>query len=126
MFLRHAIEWRESIFAPQLVQCAQKRPAKAFEESVSGPVAQTPDPIRAISHGLDRAFAQLGRIHFLRKLWPAAFAHIERVEARKWTRAIRSHVAGTFQTRTDRTATEGIRVPAPINPGECSFHRALA
>src|SRR2546423_10256786 len=49
MFLRHAIELRESIFAPQLVQCAQKRPAKAFEESVSGPVAQAPDPIRAIS-----------------------------------------------------------------------------
>src|SRR2546426_7880000 len=49
MFLRHAIELRESIFAPQLVQCAQKRPAKAFQESVSGPVAQAPDPIRAIS-----------------------------------------------------------------------------
>src|SRR4051812_50168635 len=49
MFLRHAIELRESIFAPHLVQCAQKRPAKAFEESVSGPVAQAPDPIRAIS-----------------------------------------------------------------------------
>src|SRR5205814_8685998 len=80
----------------------------------------------AISHGLDRAPAQLGRIHFPRKLWPAAFAHIERVEARKWTRAIRSHVAGTFQTRTDRATAEGIRVPAPINPRECSFHRALA
>src|ERR1051325_4680507 len=49
MFLRHAIELRESIFAPQLVQCAQKRPAKDFEESVSGPVAHAPDPIRAIS-----------------------------------------------------------------------------
>src|SRR2546427_8441456 len=49
MFLRHAIELRESIFAPQLVQCAQKRPAKTFQESVSGPVAQAPDPIRAIS-----------------------------------------------------------------------------
>src|ERR1044071_10116330 len=49
MFLRHAIELRESIFAPQLVQCAQKRPAKAFEESVSGPIAQAPDQIRAIS-----------------------------------------------------------------------------
>src|SRR4051812_50141089 len=49
MFLRHAIELRQSIFAPQLVQCAQKRPTKAFEESVSGPVAQAPDPIRAIS-----------------------------------------------------------------------------
>src|SRR5204863_3801987 len=49
MFLRHAIELHESIFAPQLVQCAQKRPAKAFQESVSGPVAQVPDPIRAIS-----------------------------------------------------------------------------
>ena len=49
MFLQHAIELRESIFAPQLVQCAQKQQAKAFEESVSGPVAQAPDPIRAIS-----------------------------------------------------------------------------
>src|SRR3954469_18496837 len=49
VFLRNAIELRESIFAPQLVQRAQERPAKAFEESVSGPVAQAPDPIRAIS-----------------------------------------------------------------------------
>src|SRR5215207_2001225 len=49
IFPRHAIESRESMFAPRLVQRAQKRPAKAFEESVSGPVAQAPDPIRAVS-----------------------------------------------------------------------------
>src|SRR3954463_1212770 len=59
MFLRHAIEWRESIFAPQFVQCAQKRPAKAFEESVSGPVAQAPDPIGAISPAREERRGQL-------------------------------------------------------------------
>src|SRR3954465_14440574 len=59
MFLRHAIEWRESMFAPQLVQGAQKRPAKAFEESVSGPVAQAPDPIRAISPTREERRGQL-------------------------------------------------------------------
>src|SRR5690242_13357997 len=59
MFLRHAIEWPESIFAPQLVQCAQKRPTKAFEESVSGPVAQAPDPIGAISPAREERRGQL-------------------------------------------------------------------
>src|SRR3954468_5170289 len=59
MFLRHAIELRESIFAPHLVQCAQNRPAKAFEESVSGPVAQAPDPIRAISPAREERRGQL-------------------------------------------------------------------
>src|SRR5438045_8598112 len=67
MFLRHAIELRESIFAPQLVQCAQKRPAKAFEESVSGPVAQAPDPIRAISPAREERRSPLRPVdhHFL-------------------------------------------------------------
>src|SRR3954466_13660314 len=59
MFLRHAIELRESIFAPQLVQCAQKRPAKRFEEGVSGPVAQAPDPIGAISPAREERRGQL-------------------------------------------------------------------
>src|ERR1044071_1693044 len=59
MFLRHAIELREPIFAPQLVHCAQKRPAKAFEESVSGRVAQPPDPIRAIAPAREERRGQL-------------------------------------------------------------------
>src|SRR3954463_14578557 len=59
MFVRQAIEWRESIFAPHLVQCAQNRPAKAFQESVSGPVAQAPDPIGAISPAREERRGQL-------------------------------------------------------------------
>src|SRR4051812_943461 len=66
MFLRHAVELRESIFAPQLVQCAQKRPAKTFEESVSGPVARAPDPIRAILRAREERRGQLIPVHHQR------------------------------------------------------------